>query len=182
MSIAARGPKNHLVLESSGILIKEIWDAVADHKSVDWLMQRYPITEDEVFECIDALIDLTEPDDKDFIQLRCTNEGNSIETMELETVGITDRIFFSIVSYGKSLNENSTDIQHLFTYGLMLIINDCLADIKEGIAEYKESYLHNLVYNAFVDAYSQVAPVDSILDILDKESFFNFRSDSSEQN
>jgi hypothetical protein len=180
MSISARGPKNHLVLERTGVLIKEIWDAVADHKDIDWLTQRYPVTADEVFECMDALVDLTDDDDKDFIKLNCTN-GSSFETLELEAVGITDRVFFSVVGYGKALNSESTDIQDLFSYGLMLIINDCLADIKSGVSDYKNSHLHNLVYNAFVDAYSQIAPVDSIMDIIDRGTFNSVKDDDDEQ-
>lgn len=181
MSISARGPKNHLVLERTGVLVREIWDAVADHKDIEWLTQRYPITADEVFECIDALIDLTDNDDIDFIKLSCT-DATSFEKLELEAVGITDRVYFSVVSYGKALNSESTDIRELFSYGLMLIINDCLADIKVGASDYKNSHLHNLVYNAFVDAYSQIAPVDSIMDIIDRGTFNRNENEDDEQN
>ena len=172
MTIVARGPRNLLTLESSGILVKEIWDAVAEHKDVEWLMNRYPITEHEIFECIDALIDLTEPHDHDFIQLRCTRGGTAIADIDIETVGITDRIFFSLVSYGKTFNYDVIDIQHLFVEGLIMVISECLADIKQGANDYLNSDLHTKVYNAFIEAYSKVGSVDEILEVLDTNTLF----------
>lgn len=172
MTIVARGPRNLLTLESSGILVKEIWDAVAEHKDVHWLMNRYPITEHEIFECIDALIDLTEPHEHDFIELKCTNNGSSLNDIEIETVGITDRIFFSLVSYGKSFNNDILDIQTLFVEGLMMVISECLADIKLGENDYLNSDLHVKVYNAFIDAYSKVGSVDEIIKVLDTNTLF----------
>ncbi len=172
MSIAARGPRNHLVLEESGILSKEIWDAIADHKDTTWLKTRYPISDDDIFECIDALIDLTEADDKDFIELVCVKTGEEPNDIELETRGLTDRIFFSVVSYAKSIYAADTDIQVLYTKGLMQLINDCLNDITNGSSAYTESYLHNKVYESFVNAYGKVGSVDDILTILDKDTLF----------
>lgn len=172
MSITARGPRNHLVLERSGILIKEIWDAIADHKDTAWIKTRYPINDEEIFECIDALVDLTEPDDKDFIELTCTRTGDGPNDVELETRGITDRIFFSVVSYAKSVYVEDTDIQLLYTKGLMMLINDCLNDISNGVSTYLESDLHTKIYEAFVNAYGKVGSVDDILSILDKDTLF----------
>ncbi len=172
MAISARGPKNHLVLQRSGILIKEIWDAIADHKDTAWLKTRYPITDDEIFECIDALVDLTEPDKKDFIELVCVRTGDAPNDVELETRGITDRVFFSVVSYAKALYNDETDIQLLYTKGLMMLINDCLTDISGGSTAYQECELHSKVYESFVEAYSKVGSVDEIMSILDKDTLF----------
>ena len=172
MTIVARGPRNLLTLENSGVLVKEIWDAVAEHKNVEWLTNRYPITEYEVFECIDALIDLTEPHENDFIQLKCTKGGVTIAETDIETVGITDRIFFSLVSYGRTFNNDVTDIQQLFVEGLITVVSECLADIKQGANDYLNSDLHVKVYNAFIEAYSKVGSVEEILEVLDTNTIF----------
>ena len=172
MTIVARGPRNLLTLQSSGVLVKEIWDAVTEHKDVTWLLTRYPITVEEIFECIDALIDLTEPHENDFIELKCDQAGNTIEDINIETVGITDRIFFMLVSYGKTFCPEETNIQNLFAEGLMTVISECLADIKQGSSDYTNSELHVKIYSAFIEAYSKVGSVDDILNVLDINTLF----------
>jgi hypothetical protein len=77
-----------------------------------------------------------------------------------------------VVSYAKSIYAADTDIQVLYTKGLMQLINDCLNDITNGSSAYTESYLHNKVYESFVNAYGKVGSVDDILTILDKDTLF----------
>ena len=55
--INTKGPRNIHVVARNNVPVSDICDCVAEHKPLDWIMSRYLVTEDEVFECIDAYID-----------------------------------------------------------------------------------------------------------------------------
>ena len=49
---------NHLVVGKRAILIRDITESVCNRKSMDWIKNRYPIDEMEVWECIDTIADI----------------------------------------------------------------------------------------------------------------------------
>ena len=57
MSIETRGNDNLLVVSGSAVLVDDVGDAVLDRKNLDWICKRFPITVDEVFQCIEVLSD-----------------------------------------------------------------------------------------------------------------------------
>ena len=147
MTISSRGPRNILVLDRSGVQITDVCDAVAEYKDIDWVLKRYPIKTEEVFECIDAFVDLAKPSKKDKLELDFSNTATT-DDLDVEATAITDRIYFMIISYGRSLIPDCDSIDDLFRYGLELIIVDCLEDLEKGDRGFENSEIHNIVFNA----------------------------------
>jgi hypothetical protein len=149
MTISNRGPRNILVLDRTGVQIIDVCDAIAEYKDITWVTQRYPITVDEIFECIDAFIDLAKPSKKDKLELDFADDPNSTDVdLDVQATAITDRIYFLIISYAKSILHDCETIDDLFRYGLELIIVDCLEDVEKGERGFENSEVHSIVFNA----------------------------------
>ena len=82
MSIETRGNLNTLVLTGSAVPINEVANHIVDRKGLDWICNRYPISVDEVFECIDTIADLGGHYDQGITLI---NRGDDTE-ISLETV------------------------------------------------------------------------------------------------
>ena len=149
MTISNRGPQNILVLDRTGVQIIDVCDAITEYKDITWVTQRYPITVDEIFECIDAFVDLAKPSKKDKLELDFADNSNSTDVdLDVQATAITDRIYFLIISYAKSILHDCETIDDLFRYGLELIIVDCLEEIEKGEQSFENSEVHSIVFNA----------------------------------
>ena len=149
MTISNRGPQNILVLDRTGVQIIDVCDAITEYKDITWVTQRYPITVDEIFECIDAFVDLAKPSKKDKLELDFADDSNSTDVdLDVQATAITDRIYFLIISYAKSILHGCETIDDLFRYGLELIIVDCLEEIEKGEQSFENSEVHSIVFNA----------------------------------
>ncbi len=149
MTISNRGPRNILVLDRTGVQITDVCDAIAEYKDIVWVTQRYPITIDEIFECIDAFVDLAKPSKKDKLELDFADDPDSANIdLDVQATAITDRIYFLIISYAKSILHDCETIDDLFRYGLELIIVDCLEDAEKGERGFENSEVHSIVFNA----------------------------------
>jgi hypothetical protein len=94
-------------------------------------MGRYLVTEDEVFECIDAYIDFTEKKPY-MLKLRCAADPDDANIHGIETSEINDKMYFSILTYGR-LFFDIKPLQDLFTYALNLVIIESVLDLKENV-------------------------------------------------
>ncbi len=148
MTISNRGPRNILVLDRSGVQVTDVCDAIAEYKDIEWVTQRYPVTVDEVFECIDAFVDLAKPSKKDKLELDFVDDPVSSDDLDVQATAITDRIYFLIISYAKSILNDCESVDDLFRYGLELIIVDCLEDLEKGERDFENSEVHSVVFNA----------------------------------
>lgn len=170
--IKTKGPSNTLVIARNNVPIHSVCDDVATHQGLDWIMNRYLITRDEVFECLDTYIDISEK--KPFkITLSCVacdtdNAGRDI--YGIETVEINDKMFFSVLTYGR-LFFDIESFNELFTYALNLIIIEAVLDLKEKV-EVDPDSMHGIVLDAFIDTYGEVdeSNIDHILTQLDHQS------------
>ena len=168
MTISSRGPRNILVLDRTNVPMLEICDAVAEHRTFDWIKTRYPVNNDEIFQCIETFVDVTKPSKKDKLELRAVPSYDTESEFDIETAAITDRIYFLILSYAKAMIPLCEDIEDLFRYGLELIINEALTDIKNGHRNFENSEIHSIVFKAFEKMHleNHDLTINSIDDIL----------------
>jgi len=167
--IKTKGPTNTHVIARNNVPVDIVCDAVAEHKPLDWIMNRFLITEDEVFECLDTYVDLAEKTQY-VINLSCVAEPNHSDIYGIETVGINDKMYFSILIYGR-LFFDIKKLQELFTYTLNLIIVETMLDLKEKI-DVDPDCMHGTVLEAFRSSYGDIddTNIDHILAQLDYQS------------
>ncbi len=175
MSIVTKGPFNVYVIERNSVPVVDVCDHVSDHKTIEWLQTRYNITLDEIFECLDMFLDLT--DKQEFkIDIECYKDNETNKIFGIETKGINDKSYFSVLTYGRIFFPDILDFKTLYVYSLNLIIIEALISIKENSNFESEENIHSAVLNAFIKSYG---PIDSNLveemlnqldynDILDK--------------
>lgn len=156
MNVSSRGPNNTVVLDRSGVPINAVCDAIAEHKNIDWIKQRYPVTTDEIYLCVETFVDITRPNKKDSLQLRVIPSDNPARNFDLETTLITDRVFFSILTYARGVMPMCDSVQDLYRYGIEIILNEALTDIKDGNYSFENSDIHSIVFDAFASVYDNV--------------------------
>ena len=160
------GPRNIHVIARNNVPVSDICDCVAEHKALDWIINRYLVTEDEVFECIDTYIDFAEK--KPYkLKLRCDAEPDDTNIYGIETSEINDKMYFSILTYGR-LFFDIKPLQDLFTYALNLVIIESVLDLKENVVVDADS-MHGVVLAAFKHSYGNIdhTNIDHILSQLD---------------
>ena len=164
--IKTKGPRNIHVIARNNVPVSDICDCVAEHKALDWIFNRYLVTEDEVFECIDTYIDFAEK--KPYkLKLRCDAEPDDTNIYGIETSEINDKMYFSILTYGR-LFFDIKPLQDLFTYALNLVIIESVLDLKENVVVDADS-MHGVVLAAFKHSYGNIdhTNIDHILSQLD---------------
>lgn len=169
--ISTRGPDNVVILDRSRVPVEEICEAVAEHKTISWLKTRYLITDEEVFECLDAFIDITMPVQGDRLELRLHESSSTGRLFDMETVLISDRVYFAILSYARVLAPECVDVHLLYRIGIESILVECFMDIKDDKFNLEEADgLYRVVFEAFKRIYDSVdADVDQLLEQFSKE-------------
>ena len=167
--IKTKGPRHIHVIDRNNVPIVEVCDAVAEHKDLKWILNRFMITEDELFECLDTYVDLSEKTSL-IIKLSCTADPDGSDIYGIETTEINDKMYFSILNYGRIFFDSSC-LQELFTYSLNLIIIEAVMDFKDSSYADPES-MHSVVFEAFKLSYGDVNAenIDHILEQLDHQS------------
>jgi hypothetical protein len=167
--IKTKGPRHIHVIDRNNVPVHEICDAVAEHKSIDWIKARYAVTDDEVFECLDTYVDLSEKL-KFVIKLSCTADPDGSDIYGIETTEINDKMYFSVLNYGRMFFDSSC-LQELFTYSLNLIIIEAVLDLKDN-ADIDPESMHSVVLEAFKQSYGPVdsSNIDHVLEQLDHQS------------
>lgn len=174
MSIVTKGPRNMFVIERNNVPVKDICDSVAEHKTLSWLQQRYGVQRGEVFECLDAYVDMSDDDNNNLLALAVYRDDQQ-KLAGIETVAINDRVYFAVLCYGTMFYPHIDCFNELFAASLNLIVVESLLDVKSGIAEeYTDrSFIHSVVLTALekstgvtVDQHN----VDQLLQDLDYET------------
>jgi hypothetical protein len=168
MSIVARGPANILVIQRNGVPLKEICDAVAEHKLMSWIKTRYNITNDELFDCLDTYADLLEKHNQNALTLEVIfNVNNRIAA--IETMGINDRMYFSVLCYSRKLFPNLDSFKNLYVKGMKLIIVEVLMDVKHDLRANIENrpFMHGVALAALEKAIERTVDHTNVQDILD---------------
>ena len=153
--IAGRGPHNVLVVDRTCVPVWEVCDQAIEHGDINQLLSRFNITEKEVFECLDAFSDLNGPTGNDFIEfadIRDEDEpdGSNDDILNVVTAAVSDWVFLTVITYGRTLRTDITDLTNLFAVGLSEIFRDCLTDISQGHFNSGDiSEIHELVFMSY---------------------------------
>lgn len=164
--ISTRGPENVVVLDRSRVPVDEVCEAVAEHKPLNWIKTRYPVTDDEIFQCLETFIDITAPVNGDMLELRLRDPSTPSRLFDMETVLISDRVYFAILTYARVLAPECNDIHMLYRIGIESILVECLMDIKKDeVALDEADGLYRVVFEAFKKVYTGLEnDVDRLLE------------------
>lgn len=156
--ISARGPQNILVLDSVGVPIAEVCDAVLRLEYLDKVMTKYMISEDEVFQAIDTLCDMNPRTENDFVKFRIDHEDNG--DIGVETDGLSDWVYLKIITYGRMLMPQETRFRTIYAYGMETLMVDILTDLKTHSTDFEHSEIHDLVHKSFIEAFGPIKQED----------------------
>lgn len=146
MGIQSRGPNNILVLERSAVPVNDICDLVCSRQELKVILRKYPITEAEVFECLDAWVDTRDATENDYIKFDVEFSNGDLDVM---TMGISDWMYLSLVVQGRVYFPEEVDLERLFMLGMEQVITDCLMDVRDGNTNFEMNELHRIVYEEF---------------------------------
>lgn len=155
--ISTRGPNRFLVVDRNAVPVHEVCSALIHIPDINKVIQKYPISYDEVIECVSAFCDIAGPTMYDFIEITCNKNGNNIE---VETAGLSDWVFLAAVNIGADALPGETNVNILYAKGVETIMIDCLIDMYKDVEYYKYSDLHNLVIESFIQAYGPIERSD----------------------
>ena len=153
MSIESRGPNNVLVLERSAVPVNGVCDMVCTRQELSLIRRKFPITTFEVFECIEAWVDIRVASENDYIKFDVEFNNGDLNVM---TMGISDWIYLSLVMQGRIYNPDNDKLEELFMLGMEQCITDCLMDIRDGNTNYDMSELHDIIWTEFERTYGIV--------------------------
>jgi len=154
--IAGRGPQNVLVVDRTCVPVWEVCDQAIEHGSYEKVLQRFNITEKEIFECFDAFSDLNGPTGNDFIEF-APEEVSQEWDLDVITASISDWAFLTVISYGRTIDEKQTDLGELFTIGLAEIFKDCISDVADGHFNAGDvSAIHELVFMSYQEQIKKI--------------------------
>lgn len=156
--ISARGPQNILVLDSVGVPISDVCEAVLRLEYLDKVTSKYLITPEEVYLAIETMCDTNPQTENDFVKFRIDTEDNG--DIAVETSGLSDWVYLTIVTYGRMLMPEETRFRTIYAYGMESIMVDILTDLKQHKKDFENSVIHNLVYESFVDAFGPIKQED----------------------
>ena len=163
MSIEARGNNNTLVLTDSAVPIADIAEAIIDGYDIDWLCERFPVKQHEVFEVIDAVADMMDESYSNNISLKNLGDAANID---LETTSVSDSMFFNLVNYGRAANSTELDFNKLFSIGLKSVIIDIYRDLKNNVNHYENSAVHEAVFKALKKVVGDADPNQILANLL----------------
>ena len=100
-----------LVIGTLKVPVRNITDAILDRTPVEHIQKRFPVSVDEIFECLDAIADHDTIDIQD--RLVVVNQSVNADEIILATTSIADTIFLKVLQMGRSKDINITDINDL---------------------------------------------------------------------
>ena len=156
----------YLVVGKFSVPIREITDCIVERNELEVICKKYPISKEEVFECLDAIADLDSITSRD--RLKCKNIGTN-EDIQIQTVSITDNLFLKIVQFGKVINDNLEDFNKLFDVGFLNLAYECYEDIHNGHRQFENSELHTIVYDAFESMIDGQISMEDLYNLLQVE-------------
>lgn len=156
----------YLVVGKLNVPIREITDCIVERNELETICKKYPISKNEVFECLDAIADLDSINSRD--RLKCKNIGTN-EDIQIQTVSITDNLFLKIVQFGRVINDKLEDFNKLFDLGFLNLAYECYEDIHNGHRQFENSELHTIVFDAVESMVDGQIPMEDLYNLLQLE-------------
>lgn len=161
MPIETRGDYNILVLSGSAVPVNQIAHEILNRNNLDDICKKYPVSVDDVFECIDATADLLD-DWNHCIKLK--NLGTA-DDIDLQTESINDTVYFNMLAYGHNVDSAALDMDIIYNKGLVKVIEDIYTDLKAGNENFQHSDLHVVVYDAIQDICGHLDPDEILINL-----------------
>lgn len=155
MSISSRGNHHTLVIDNCAVPIAEMFESVLNFSNISDIKKRYPLTVDEIFEAIEACLDINPITDEDFITFKCFPSADSDDDTEYDLVTdkVSDCVYIGVITHARHFYPNIDDLDELYLEGLFLIMAECVSDLLKGESYFRSSDLHDIVYRGFEDAF-----------------------------
>lgn len=164
--ITKRGPNNILVVERTAVPVAEVCSELIRKETFSEVTETFPVNKEEILECIDIFCSGFGPRENDFLEVICTViEGD----IELETVGLSDWVYLSLVELGVVFLPETDDLMELYVKGLEQVMYDCLTDKMAGLKDFRNSGVHDVVFTGFEEAYGKIdkKEAEKLLKLLD---------------
>lgn len=156
----------NLVVSKKSILVRQVTSSICDRQPMDWLLKRYPLTKEDIFECIDTISDLDDFDNSQHIKI--VNDGDA-QDIQLRTTAISDIMFLKLIAFGRIFSPKVDNIDDLYNIGFKQVAIECYTDLVEGNLDFENSELHDIVFQAFDKCLENTARPEVILELLKED-------------
>ncbi len=156
----------NLVVSNKSILVREVTSSICDRQPMDWLLKRFPLTTEDIFECVSTISDLDDFDNSQHIKI--VNDGDA-QDIQLRTTAISDTMFLKLISFGRIFSPNVENIDELYNIGFKQVAIECYTDLVEGNLDFENSELHDIVFQAFDKCLENTARPEVILELLQED-------------
>ena len=160
MGLETRG-NNVVVTSGNGVLVSDIADSLIDGKEFTWMMNRFPVSYEELWEVIDFYAEKVPTRDDNF---ELHNLGTDTD-IDIEVSKVSDHMFFALVAFGKVFVPQSDDLKYLFSRGLEMTIIEVCEELLETGSIDGTSNMHSIVHNELTNVIGQFDPSEVLASI-----------------
>ena len=143
--IETRGKEKTLVVANSAVPVFDVCESITRLTDVEELQTKFPISEEEIFECVETFLSLPQhaiDDARDAIEFTYDSESKNFNFKS-----ITDVLYFNLVLFGRIYEPKEKNFVRLTVVGLKNVLLECLTDMSKGNMSFKEIPMHNLIFN-----------------------------------
>ena len=165
-----KGPKDVLVLERTNIPVNDICNALCERKNFSQIQQSYPVSLEEIIECIDMFATHCGPLERDFISFDCSQDESNPRNIMVDIDSISEWVFLSIIDEGIQDQGINDDVGKLIAAGITSLLKDAVSDTLNLADPRHRGPLHNLVIPSFEEAFQKIT-IDNVDEII---AYLNF--------
>ena len=154
---------NTLVIGKMSVPVRNITDSIIERKSMDYITKRFPVSAQEVFECVDAIADIETFNGTGHLSVR--NNGSNDEIV-LECTAISDVLWLKLIQYGRVFKSDVDAFHLLFDKGFRMCAIECLDDIVNDRTDFESSELHNIVFDSITSVINNNINYQTMLNLL----------------
>lgn len=179
MAISTRGKRGQTYVVGRSLApLTEVIDYLLEHRNAERAATRFNLTLDELFHAIDFWTDINQLGPGSYLAL--SNEGD-IENIRLDTTNVTSDVWLGLVNYARMFYPTDTNIEDLYQQGIRLITLECYIDLKAGQNNYITSDLHNLVFEAVVNAIGTKFDPEEMLNMLGIDEYLEISNQDDKE-
>lgn len=168
--ISKRPRSGKEVLERNAVPVLDVIDSLILKRDINTTLNQFPITEEEIWTCIEYWLDKKNPSKKEKLEFTISYDDNG--ELCVSTESMTDWIYLTSLTYGRMFSPNVRDLNFLYSVGLKNVMREILEDLKNNNTDFSSSALHEIVHESFVRSYGKLLPEDVylLLDSLTEKS------------
>jgi len=144
------------VIDESAVPVHNIIDSIIEDRDLTLTYKKFPVTEMEVFACVDFVLDREENNVReDFLNFAVDYSDDGV--ILINTESLSNWVFLTCLSYGHAMYPNVTDVNTIFSRGIEHIMYEVLSDLEEGNEDFKASRIHCIAYDSFCESYGEIS-------------------------